>query len=436
MNGTETFNFNTNINNIREKALFDRKAFASSIIISSLVLIRDIGIVPFPPFFYVIIVSLFCFVLPFKSLRSFSFFYIVGGSGLHGITYIPILIALMIRSKSINKYQVLFPIILLIFEIVHFATYSFEIDLNKYFVFGLVVTFFFFLLFDDNIDNDDVYNDMRFFILGITITLFIIMLHSIVSLGIEETLLGYNRLGTGFDEDEFGGEIGTSFNSNYIAYYSIIAIAMVLFFENLINNVWTKSLVMIINILAGIMSSSRTWFLLLLLSLIAYFLINRSKNKMKIMIVFLFLFILALRYNNISNAFITRFKNRFEEENVETAGMRTIVFAKYNQFLKEHPVRIVFGTGSIYYNRVCKIKGSIHNGTQQLIVCYGLLGVILFIWSGIVFSRRYFKKNNTRFISCIPLFVCVCFLQSIQFINPPNLMLPLIALLLPFKYKP
>ena len=128
--------------------------------------------------------------------------------------------------------------------------------------------------------------------------------------------------------------------------------------------------------------------------------------------------------------------NRFEEENIATAGSRTELIALYNQYLLDHPDRLVYGTGSLYYRRVSEQNLSTHNGTQQLIVCYGFIGLLIFVWCGIVFYKRYYKKNKKaiKLVTCTPFFVCLMFLQTIQFVSPPSLMLPLVAALLPLKF--
>ena len=422
------------INN-NKKTAFNWMLFASIVLISSMVLIRDIGVASISPALFVMATVLISIFLPYNSLRSFSFFYIVGGVGIHGGALAAIVVALLIKSRKKNIYQFVFTLIILLFELIHFSTYSFKVDFNKYFIFGLFITFFFFLLFDDTDNNEGIYADLRYYVIGTAVALFIIVLHSVLLFGIEGTLLGNIRLGTGFDEEEINDSMVTQLNSNYMAYYSIVATALVLFVKNLFNKKWLKYILLIILVLAGIMSSSRTWILLMVLVVIIHFLVNRKRARFEIIIVTILLMLFASKYSNYTEALIGRFEERFEEENIATAGSRTKLIAQYNRFLADNPAKLLYGTGSLYYRRVSQQPLSTHNGTQQLIVCYGLIGVLIFVWCGIVFYKRYYTKSKKakRYLICIPFFMCLLFLQTIQFISPPSLMLPLAATLLPLK---
>jgi hypothetical protein len=420
-----------------DKPAFNWTLFVSIVLYSFLILIRDIGNISVSRAFFVVLTLLISIVLPYKSLRSFSFFYMVGGAGVYGGALATILVALMIKSKKKNILQFVFTLIILLIELLHFSTYTFKVDFNQYFVFGIFISFFFFLLFEDYENNNEIYNDLRYYVIGTAVTLFIIVLHSVLLFGVEETLLGSARLGTGFEGEDISEGI-TELNANFMAYYSVTAMALILFTKNLFNKNWLKYVLLAILVLAGIMSSSRTWLLVMALVVIIHFIVGQRRTKFEILIVVLFLIILAFKYTSFTDAVIDRFSDRFEEENLSTAGRRTEVFAEYNQYLEEHPEKLAFGTGCIYYRRICNISYSTHNGTQQLLVCCGLFGVLMFVCCGMAYYRRYRKKNKMAigFMAFVPFFICVVFLQSIQFIYPPSLMLPLVAALMPLKLMP
>lgn len=415
-----------------EKAKPDWGLVISSITVSLMVLMRDVGVYLFSPLIFVAVVSLISVFLPYKSLRSFAFFYIVAGSSIHGISRIPLLLALSLKSKKINLFQILLPAVLLVLELLHFASYSFKVEINEFVVYGLYIYYFFFLLFDDNVSDQDVYCDISYFIIGAAASLFIILFHSIIYFGVADTLLGTYRLGSGFEED-LNGSLATAFNPNYMAYYSITAASLALCLKNTIKKRWFKVLLLVVLLLAGIMSSSRAWTILSILVLFLYFLSSKMTGKIKMAIVILGLAIATLQFTNISQAFFERLESRFHDEDLNTAGGRTEIFAEYNDFLNTHPVRIICGTGAVYYKSVCQIPFSTHNGIQQLIVCYGLVGFAFFLFCFLVFYHRYKKVNNVKIIGYIPFFVCFLFLQSIQFVNPASLMLPLMVTMLPLK---
>lgn len=420
--------------NKEEKLASDVTLVAFIVLFSFLILIRDLGVATVSRAFFVVLTLLISVVLPYKSLRSFSFFYIVGGAGVYGGALAIIVVALLMKLEKKNIYQFVFTLIILLLELIHFSTYSFNVEFNKYLVFSIFISFFFFLLFDDNYNNNEIYNDLRYYVLGTAVALFIIILHSVLLFGVAETLLGSARLGAGFEEEEMS-EGMTELNANYMGYYSIVAIALLLFIKNLFNKNWLKYVLLTVLVLAGIMSSSRTWLLIMALVVIIHFIVGQKRTKFEIIVFVLLLIVFASRFTNYTDAFIGRFENRFEEENLSTVGRRTDIFAEYNQFLNEHPEKMMFGTGCIYYKKICNIAYSTHNGTQQLIVCCGLFGLIVFAWCGVVFYRRYYTKA-VGFLVYVPFFICVLFLQTIQFIYPTSLMLPLVAALLLLKLKP
>lgn len=423
--------------NKEEKPASKVTLVASIVLFSFLILIRDLGIVTVSRAFFVVLTLLISVILPYKALRSFSFFYMVGGAGVYGGALATIVVALLIKSGRKNVYQFVFALIILLLELIHFSTYTFKADFNQYLVFGIFISFFFFLLFDDNDNNKEIYNDLRYYIIGTAVALFIIVLHSVLLFGVADTLLGNTRLGGGFEGEDVS-EGMTELNANFMAYYSVAAIALLLFTKNLFNKNWLKYLLLAILVLGGIMSSSRTWLLVMALAVIIHFIVGQRRTKFEILVVVFLLVVFALKYTNISDAFIDRFEDRFEEENIGTAGKRTEIFAEYNQYLEEHPEKLAFGTGCMYYRKVCNIAYSTHNGSQQLLVCCGLFGILLFICCGMVYYRRYCKKSKKAigFMAFVPFFICVIFLQSIQFISPPSLMLPLVAAVLPLKLMP
>lgn len=404
----------------------------SILVVSLLVFLRDLGIMAIPPAIFILVITVISVSLPYKSLRSFSFFYIIGGSGIHGIAYIPLLIALFYKSKSINIHQIGFALLVLVFEFVHIAFGSFAIDFNRYIIFGLNILFFFFLLFDNKINNKDVRDDIKFYIIGTAFALFIVVLHSVILYGVADTLLGYKRLGA-LEAEEIEGDMATTFNANYMAYYAVVAFALALFVKGIFRKAWFKALMMFVVVLAGVMTASRSWLLVMAFIMIVYFLFSRVRNKIALLFVVFVVFVVAQRYTSISSAFYGRFAQRIEGQDISEAGMRLSLFKQYNEFLVQHPERMIYGTGALNYKIICAIPYSVHNGTQQIVVCYGLLGVLILFWIGIKFYDLFIKKRKTPFWDYVPFIACVLFVQSIQLVSPVSLILPFAAAILPLK---
>ena len=94
------------------------------------------------------------------------------------------------------------------------------------------------------------------------------------------------------------------------------------------------------------------------------------------------------------------------------------------EFLWNNPSRLIFGTGSIFYRQVCNLSHSMHNGVQQILVSYGILGFIPMLVVLIRPIIKYFKKNKFELLKLLPILAVFMFIQTIQFLNPNNLLLP------------
>lgn len=413
---------------------FDWKLAVIAALVSVMVFARDLGFFSFTPIYFVIVFSVASIVLPYRSLQSLFFFWIPFGCALHGYVTIPLLIAIVLKSKQYNYFQLIFPGVILLTELLHLLSYSFSVNYIDYIVYGIYIFLFFFMLFDDRYDNASINQCIKYYIVGTAAVFFVILVHSIVQFGVAETIYGALRLGGDsgvFKNDENDKSIYASMNANTLAYYSVTAFALWLYTEDVFQRKAFKWLVFAMLMLAGILSSSRTWLIMMALTLVVYFFTATFRNKLGTVYVTIVLMIFAAQYNMITESFISRFSDRFEEENLETAGKRTELFAEYNSFLSDNPQYLPFGTGALYYRKICKIQFNMHNGIQQIYVCYGIMGMILYIICALWFYRRY--KQEFRIVHWMPFFICLFFDQSLQFLNPYGLMLPFVATLLPVK---
>lgn len=413
---------------------FDWKLAVIASLVSVMVFARDLGFFSFTPIYFVLVFSIAGFVLPYRSLQALFFFWIPFGCALHGVVTIPLLIAIVLKSKQYNYFQFVFPVIILLLELLHLLSYSFSVNFIDYIVYGIYIILFFFMLFDDRYDNASINQCIKYYIVGTAAVLFVILVHTIVQFGVAETIYGVLRLGgdTGvFKSDENDKNMYASMNANTLAYFSVTAVALWLYKGDVFQHKAIKWITFVVLMLAGILSTSRTWLIAMALLLVVYFITATFRNKLGAVFVTIVLMIFAAQYNTITESFISRFSDRFEEDNLETAGKRTELFAEYNSFLSDNPQYLPFGTGALYYRQICKIPFSMHNGTQQIYVCYGIFGMILYMICALWFYRRY--KQEFRIVYWMPFFICLFFDQSLQFLNPYGLMLPFAATLLPVK---
>ena len=413
----------------------DIKLVVSIVVLSLMVLIRDLGYFAFTPLYFIAVVSIICLILPYRSLIFFFFFYITVGISVHGIALIPLVLALIINNRRINVFQIFFPIIILLFELLNFASYSFVTDINRYIIYALYVILFFFVLFDDNLDNEDVKNGIKYYVLGTAIASLIIFLHAIINYGFQDIFFGIYRMGATFDDYDAGNEMVTKMNPNQLAFYAITAFSLLLYIKDVFSNKISKAVLIMVLLLAGIMSGSRTWIIMMAIVLVLYFLFSGIKGKFSFVLLTAIVFVVAMQYYKYTEAIYSRFEERFEESNFNTAGHRTEIIKEYNQWLVNNPSRMIYGAGALYYTKICNIYHSTHNSIQQIIVCYGILGLLIFIVCMIIYHKRYTEPNKVRFWYYFPFIICFLFSQSGQFLSPACMMLPFVATALPLKLK-
>ena len=421
------------MSDLSRKKEVDWRLLVSCVVFALMVYVRDLGLFAFNPIHFTAIVILISLWLPYQKLTAFFFFYISVGIGVHGAAWIPLVLILMLKARKFNALQFVFAIVILLIEIIHLATYSFDVDLIKYVLYAVDIIVFFFMLFDDTTDEGSLKNNIKYYINGVVAAALIVIAHSISGFGFNEVFLESMRIGSDFNQDEINAGMQTTFNSNQLAYFSITAFTLALFVKKIYKHNLVKVLMMLVLVLAGVLTASRTWIIVMALVLALFFLFNNVKGRLVFVLVAVALLLLAGRYITYSEAFEERFATRFKESSFETAGHRTEIFADYNRWLAAHPERIIYGTGAIYYGKVCQIQYSMHNGTQQILVCYGVIGLLLFAICAYAFYRRFSKKSKIKFSNYIPFLICFIFLQSGQFLSPPIMMLPCIASVLPLK---
>lgn len=412
----------------------DIKLVVSIVVLSLMVLIRDLGYFAFTPIYFISVVSIISLILPYRSLISFFFFYITVGISVHGIALIPLVLALILKNKKINIFQITFTIIILLYELLHFASYTFSTDFNLYIIYALYIILFFFILFDDNL-NDNAKDGMRYYILGTVVASLIIFAHSIIVFGFQDMMFESFRMGASFEDYDIEKEMVTKMNPNQLAFYVITAFSLLLYIKNLFHNQMIKVTLMIELVFAGLMSGSRTWIIVMAIVVALFLLFSNTKAKFSLVLAAAVLFVLALRYNNYTEAVYSRYEDRFEESSTRTGGHRTEIMKDYNHWLANNPQRCAYGAGALYYTKICEISYSTHNSTQQIIVCYGVFGLLIFIACIVLYHNRYTKPNKARFWYYFPFIICVIFSQTGQFLNPACMMLPFVATALPFKLK-
>ncbi len=244
--------------------------------------------------------------------------------------------------------------------------------------------------------------------------------------GFEELFLGTLRSGIRSNaEQQLVGQF--DLNANSMAFYSITALSCLMVGRRTYSmNRAVYWLSMVLSIVVGIISFSRTWILVSILAFILY-IISKHNNIKTIILTILILgslvYAILIYFNDLAEVFI----GRFTLDNMDTGGGRTDIFRVYHNIFINNPKFYIGGTGVVHYTEVVGYPLAMHSGFQQLYVCCGMIGIFIFLISALYYKIRFVTKK-LPLLFYIPLITCLIFDQSIQFLNPYYLMFPFIPI--------
>lgn len=327
--------------------------------------------------------------------------------------------------KKPNKFQIGFAVVLILIEALDqllLATQLRTYDITRIILYGsFLLTTFYFVFLPDGLINRKCF--VRCYCYGTFFTLAIILCSTIIQWGFLHLFTGY-RMGNVSDYDVYSeSQAMFGLNSNNLAYYSLYTLATLLVgrkkmeFNSLIY--W---ILIIGTCCIGILSYSRTFILLtaflILLTMLTSF--NIKKIIAGICIVVGVESYALMEFEGIEEGYL----NRFVASDVRSGGDRTSLFSHYNDFFVSNPELWLLGTGVVYYKDVCKQENSIHNATQQIYVTTGIVGLLIFALSIYVFFKgRMVRGVHTSYY--LPAMAVFLFLQTLQVLNPMELMCPI-----------
>lgn len=402
------------------------------IALTAMIIARDVLSIPIGKWVFLGFCISFAIILPYCELIYFLCFLFPLLSGLPGNYILPIVIPILLSKKGVgvSKSAMTYFVVILLFELSHYFFYSFPISLPN--VFGYLSILFLVIHIISNTNSElDFGKCAIIFCCGLVVFSITILLitqaHGDISKLIEGGYrIGDTKRGAGLDE-----ELMVNANPNGVAFFSIAGLtsSIVLYLLKKINILSLCSFVVVFFVV-GVLSLSRTWLLCVAFFavLFCFSLVKKGTSKFSLFLafsLFVLLFIFTFRVGIIQDAF----QERMSESTLHTAGGRTEIFTDYNTFLINHPLFLMFGTGAVHYHEVVPSSfESVHNGLQQILVSYGIIGLIVFLLMFIRAIRKHYAKGSV--LSIIPLIVMFLFTQSGQLLNPP---INLALYILPFS---
>lgn len=423
------------MNNLTGDFIATNKKLIISVLLTSIILlIRDVGGVDINQYLLFALMSII-FVSLKKSETILYLAFTCGIiTGVNGYILLVGLFSVLFKDKSYLQYHKSFfflAIFLLLWESFNCFSYYPSTQLSLLLLYlGYLLIFFYYLMIDkDKMENKHV---ILFYSIGLSITLLVIsigVLQSSIDMIFEGE--GEVRAAMGFGEDKASTHFVA--NANNLAYFSIVLIALIV---SLKKQVFSSNIIfltlLIIAVLAGVLSRSRTWLMLTTVLIFIEFISRKGTARIKFLSSCIALgFIAFYFFSDFIDSAIDGFMTRLELDNISTAGNRTVLMKEYFDYMSQHIEFMFSGTGALYYKEITQCSNSCHNAFQQIYISYGILGCMFFGATFLKSIANHHKSSNI--LNYLPFIVALFFIQSIQLLNPSHLMIPLAVSSLAYK---
>lgn len=251
----------------------------------------------------------------------------------------------------------------------------------------------------------------------------------------EEIFVGTYRFGVG---DADVKNYGVNYNANALGLIANLSIAGLLQLIVAKKHKFFDYLLIVVLVMFGVMTMSRS-FLICLALIVAMFAVSgastlKEKLKRLFLIALVIVLLVTMVLTLMPNVYET-FAARFEVDDV-TNG-RSDLFAFYMDHLMSAPEHFLFGVGRQGYGDIIAdmYTGALvggdaemnvcHNGTQELLVCWGLPGLVLLVWFIFELIRKKPQGLKREITNYIPLVLLLIYVQAGQLITAG---IPLLAL--------
>ncbi|MBR2895589.1 MAG: O-antigen ligase family protein [Oscillospiraceae bacterium] len=243
---------------------------------------------------------------------------------------------------------------------------------------------------------------------------------------------GLRRLGLVSDENQRSALIGEAINPNTLGILCVLAITTLMQLRTIGRHATVDVLLMIVLLIFGTLTSSRTYLVCLALMIVLLLMGQRGNRKQRSRFLFSLLILLLLAIVILNRFFPTLMKYyiaRFSEDDITTGRMD--LMRVYNEYILDNPDVMFFGVGlhnfGIKLTEIYRVANNApHNGIQEIIIAWGIPGSILFVLL-LAMMIRLSKKYSDRHVllNYIPLLVILTKSMAGQLLTSPYTMLSL-----------
>ena len=230
-------------------------------------------------------------------------------------------------------------------------------------------------------------------------------------------------------------QYGLNFNPNALGFICNLSLASCLFLISRKENSAFDIVLLVLSAIFAFMTLARSAVICMLFFVLGYVLFAPIKGTKKLQYVIVTIVLLLVIFTLIYFFMPVVFDNivdRFSEDDVSNGRNR--MFAFYNEHLNSSPFHLLFGIGlQDFAGKMINIYGGDcenvpHNGYQESIVCWGILGIIL-VALLIIFMIKETKGTNRRsVVSFLPLLGWMLYITAGQLVTSECALLELVLI--------
>ena len=325
-----------------------------------------------------------------------------------------------VRYRRSNYGALVLLAVMMAWELIHVVI--FDHSVSEYFR-SFVEIIFTFVLIVDAKKNFDYPHILRIAAFSAIASCALILL-------IQMKFSSYSSIADYFAENRFGYGVeqyknfDANFNPNGLGLICVVSASMLVSLIVTGKSKIADYFMLVALITFSLMTMSRKVILMyaILFAFTFLYLMNVKKRGVARSLVYLALIMLAVLLvfvilNSLLPTVMQKFVSRFEVEDISNG--REDLFGAYNELLANDLGVSLFGWGTqgIDANHFAAgIKSVTHNGTQEVMVCWGVEGLIIFAAYLVMLVRRSFnfKKNTLNFLVLAEVFAFSQFAQSIR----------------------
>ena len=412
----------------------DRFLLLICTIIFGLILARDIGGIGVNKYLLLsvsVVGMLFLSYSNFLCLLGVLFFFFFGIPSTY-IYLAAVFVYLFKKRHKLDRTSIGILLFFMAWELTHSLVYASTFGPVTY-VGYFCRLFLLFSLIRENDDTVDRTKIVKCFSIGVLFFISVMVLMYLKDNYIDYILKGWVRIGGSTEyipQATVQEGMKMSTNTNNVAYFCVVGMAGFLYLIYRERKaIWSVFFFAVFAL--GSFTVSKTFFMIspLLIVCLINLVLFTSKVSVVQRILISVTFVVGIGVL-LNTGTVNALFDRFDKVDYMLQDSRSVIFVEYWNAFWDHPLVALFGAGAFTHRQVLYPAQSTHNGLQQILVSYGFTGFVIFVTFLVRCLRQQISRSHAKgfgfLIKMVPLTVAFLFTQTIQFLNPPDLMLPYI----------